>query len=142
MAATEQMEEYLETIYRLEEQGSVARTGEIAAQLGVAPPSVTDMVQKLEKAGFVEYEPYRGVHLTETGRAVGQKILGRHRVMQVFLQEVCGMDHAEAHEAACGMEHWIPDALHDWMDGFLTERRGVAVDQEKRVADQVAAPDA
>ena len=43
------MQEYLETIYRLEEEGQVARTGEIAKHLHVAPPSVTDMLQKLEK---------------------------------------------------------------------------------------------
>ena len=51
------MQEYLETIYRLEEAGQVARTGEIAKQLGVNPPAVTDMLQKLEKAELVQYEP-------------------------------------------------------------------------------------
>ena len=69
---SEQMQEYLETIYRLEEEGSVARTGEIAKHLKVMPPSVTDMVQKLEKAGYVTYEPYRGVQLTEA--RCGQRV--------------------------------------------------------------------
>lgn len=134
---TEQMEEYLETIYRLEEAGEVARTGEVARQLGVAPPSVTDMLQRLERAGLVVYEPYRGVNLTERGRAVGRAVLGRHRVMQAFLQEVCGMPHAEAHEAACDMEHSIPKELDAWMAAYLEQRLGRPFDKARKVRDQI-----
>lgn len=134
---TEQMEEYLETVYRLEEEEAVARTGRIAKELGVAPPSVTDMLQKLEKGGLVVYEPYRGVNLTEKGREVGRRILGRHRVMQAFLQEVCGMDHWEAHEASCDMEHFIPKQLDDWMAQYLEERLGRPIDRTRKVKDQI-----
>lgn len=134
---TEQMEEYLETIFRIESDGGVAKTGEIARELGVAPPSVTDMIQKLERAGMVTYEPYRGVHLTDEGRAVGKRILGRHRVMQAFLQEVCDMKHREAHEAACDMEHFIPESLNDWMADFLEERLGRRIDTAVKVKEQI-----
>lgn len=134
---TEQMEEYLETIYRLEEEGRVARTGEVAKHLGVAPPSVTDMLQKLEKAGYVVYEPYRGVNLTESGRAIGRSQLEKHRVMQAFLQEVCGMDKQAAHDAACDMEHFIPRALNDWMEGYLETRLGHPFDTSRKVKDQI-----
>lgn len=136
-AVTEQMEEYVETIHRIEVAGGVAKTGEIAKELGVAPPSVTDMIQKLEKAGLVEYEPYRGVHLTDAGRAIGVRVLGRHRVMQAFLQEVCGMDHREAHDAACDMEHFIPQKLNDWMAMYLEEKMGTPFDVERKVKDQI-----
>ncbi len=131
------MEEYLETIYRLEEDGSTARTGAIAKHLNVSPPTVTDMLQKLEKAGLVTYEPYKGVVLTEEGRTVGQKILGKHRVMQAFLQEVCGMDHKDAHEAACDMEHWIPQELDAWMASYLEERLGRPIDTGVKVHKQL-----
>ena len=136
-AVTEQMEEYLETIYRIEAEGGIAKTGAIAGHLGVAPPSVTDMVQKLEKAGLVEYEPYRGVHLTDAGRDVGRRQLEKHRVMQAFLQEVCGMDHQEAHDAACDMEHTIPAPLEDWMAAYLAEKLGRPFDTERKVKDQI-----
>ena len=132
---SEQMEEYIETIYRLEVEERTARTGKVAKELGVAPPSVTDMLQKLEKAGFVTYEPYKGVRLTEAGRKVGERVLGRHRVMQAFLQEVCGMDHRAAHEAACDMEHTIPKELDSWMATYL--EKGRPFDRHRKVKDQV-----
>lgn len=135
--ASEQMEEYLETIYRLEVEGKVARTGEIAHHLDVAPPSVTDMVQKLEKAGFVKYEPYRGAVLTEPGRTLARQILSRHRIMQAFLQEVCGMPHREAHDAACAMEHTIPPALEAWMAEHLKQRLGRPFDVTRKVKEQI-----
>ena len=134
---TEQMEEYLETIYRLETDGEVARTGEVARHLGVAPASVTDMLQKLERADLVRYEPYKGVRLTEEGRAVGRRILGRHRVMQAFLQEVCGMDHARAHAASCDMEHFIPDELDAWMARYLERQMGRPFDRDRKVREQI-----
>jgi DtxR family transcriptional regulator, Mn-dependent transcriptional regulator len=134
---SEQMQEYVETIYRLELDGKVARTGEIAQHLNVAPPSVTDMVQKLERAGLVQYEPYKGANLTEAGRRMAQQILSRHRIMQAFLQEVCGMEHREAHEAACAMEHAIPAPLEAWMAEHLRQRLGRPFDVTRRVKDQI-----
>ncbi len=137
MSVTEQMEEYLETIYRVELDEGVARTGEIAQHLGVAPPSVTDMIQKLQREGLVEYEPYKGVVLTDEGRRIGKKQLDRHRVMQAFLQQVCGMPHHEAHEAACDMEHSIPDALDAWMQDYLENQLGRRFDTGRKVKDQL-----
>ncbi len=131
------MEEYLETIYRLEVDGVVARTGEVAKELGVAPPSVTDMLQKLEKAGLVDYEAYHGVVLTEKGREVGRRILGRHRIMQAFLQEVCGMGHRAAHDSACDMEHSIPRELEAWMAAYLEKQLGRPIDRDRKVRDQL-----
>ncbi len=136
---SEQMEEYIETIYRLETDERAARTGEVAKELGVAPPSVTDRLQKLEKAGFVTYEPYKGVHLTPEGRAIGKRVLGRHRIMQAFLQEACGMDHRAAHEAACSMEHSIPKELDAWMASYLEREMGHPFDRDRKVKDQIGA---
>ncbi len=134
---TEQMQEYLETIYRMEEDGAPARTGEIAKHLHVAPPSVTDMLQRLEKSGFVTYEPYKGVELTPRGRAIGRRQLEKHRVMQAFLQEFCGMSHRDAHQAACDMEHTMPAALEKWMTGHLKERLGHPFDTRRKVKEQI-----
>jgi DtxR family transcriptional regulator, Mn-dependent transcriptional regulator len=134
---SEQMQEYLETIYRLEADKVVARTGEIAKHLHVAPASVTDMIQRLEKSGHVQYEPYKGVVLTPAGRAIGKRQLEKHRIMQAFLQEICGMDHKSAHDAACDMEHTLPKPLEDWCAKYLHERLGRAIDTTKRVKDQI-----
>ncbi|HLF16884.1 MAG TPA: metal-dependent transcriptional regulator [Candidatus Thermoplasmatota archaeon] len=134
---SEPMEEYLETIYRLEQDGQPARTGEIAKHLHVAPPSVTDMLQRLEKAALITYEPYKGAVLTPAGRDVGRGILARHRIMQAFLQEVCGMPHREAHEAACDMEHTIPPPLEKWMARYLKELLGKPFDTDRKVKEQI-----
>lgn len=135
--ASEQMQEYLETIYRLEESGEPARTGEIAKHLDVAPPSVTDMIQKLEKAGYVVYEPYKGVSLTAAGREVGRRQLEKHRIMQAFLQEVCGMEHRAAHEAACDMEHTLPPQLEQWCAKYLAKQLGHPFDVTRKVKEQI-----
>jgi DtxR family Mn-dependent transcriptional regulator len=135
--ASDQMQEYLETIYRLEQDQVTARTGEIAKHLGVAPPSVTDMIQKLEKSGFVTYEPYKGVILTEPGRALGRRQLEKHRIMQAFLQEVCGMEHKAAHDAACDMEHTLPPQLEAWCAKFLDQKLGRPFDVTRKVKDQI-----
>lgn len=134
---SEQMQEYLETIYRLEEEGKPARTGEIAGHLKVAPPSVTDMIQKLERAGLVQYEPYKGVTLTEAGRRVGRRQLEKHRILQAFLQEACGMGHHAAHEAACDMEHTLPPELEAFCARYLEERLGRAFDTGRKVKEQI-----
>ncbi len=132
------MQEYLETIYRLEADKVVARTGEIAKHLKVAPPSVTDMILKLEKAGLVEYEPYKGVVLTPNGRAIGKRTLEKHRIMQAFLQSFCGMGHDEAHEAACDMEHTLPPQLEAWCATYLAKQLGKPFDTSRKVKEQIA----
>ena len=131
------MQEYLETLYRLEESGTPAKTGEIAKHLGVAPASVTDMLQRLERADLIVYAPYHGAELTASGRSVGRRQLEKHRIMQAFLQEVCGMEHRLAHDAACAMEHTIPVELETWMANHLAGLLGTAFDTSRKVKDQI-----
>jgi DtxR family Mn-dependent transcriptional regulator len=95
------------------------------------------MILKLEKAGHVEYEPYKGVVLTPSGREVGKRTLEKHRIMQAFLQEVCGMGHHEAHEAACDMEHTLPPQLEEWCMQFLAKKLGKPFDTTRKVKDQI-----
>lgn len=119
---SENMEEYLETIYRLQLKVGQARTGEIAQQLGLSPPSVTEMAQKLQELGYVTYKPYHGVELTDKGRTHAYHLLRRHRVVQSFLVQVLGMDKAEAHEWGCKMEHVIPVELERYLYSKLPNR--------------------
>ncbi len=133
------MQEYLETIYRLELESTVAKTGEIAKHLKLSPPSVTDMIQKLEKAGLVQYEPYKGVVLTELGRRNAKRTLEKHRVMQAFLQLACGMGHDTAHEAACDMEHTLPPELEAWCADWVAKKMGKPFDVTRKVKEQIPA---
>ena len=99
------IEEYLETLCRLKEKGKPLMTTEIAAALNVSPPSVTEMLAKLDKMGYVKYEPYKETVLTEKGIEQGGKVLRSHRLWERFLVDVLGIKKERVHEEACRLEH-------------------------------------
>ena len=74
------VEEYLENIFRLQDEHGRARTKELAERIGVALGTVTNMVEDLERQGLVVHESYRGVRLTEEGRMVALDVVRRHRL--------------------------------------------------------------
>lgn len=106
---SEQVEEYLECIFHLGEQGKQAKTTELAKALGVSPASVTEMMQKLDRKGFVKYKPYKGVELTPKGLRVARKIKRKHRLLERFLVDMLHLKEDAAHEEACRMEHDLSD---------------------------------
>lgn len=116
---SENVEMYLETIYVLTEAGSVARTKDIATDWHVSQPSATEMVQKLAAQGYVHYEPYRGVTLTDSGMEIGRSVIRKHRLLEKFLVDVVGVPLDEAGESACKMEHTIPGQLETWVCELL-----------------------
>jgi len=107
---SERVEEYLEEILRAEENGEECTTTTLAKKLKVAPPSVTEMLGRLKKRGYIEYEPYGKVHLTERGRAVGKSVLGKHRIAEEFLL-MLGLEEGKIHEEACKLEHALSDRV-------------------------------
>lgn len=125
---SENVEMYLETIYVLTEEGSVARTKDIANDWKVSQPSATEMVQKLASQGYLHYEPYKGASLTEKGMEIGRDVIRKHRLLERFLIEIVGVDDAKAEDAACHMEHVIPSEMERWvctlLDHPTTSRSG------------------
>jgi len=77
-------EDYLERIHELIEEKGYARVVDIASSLKVRQASVTSMVQKLGDLGFLNYEKYRGLILTDEGRSVAQRIKRRHETLARF----------------------------------------------------------
>ena len=113
----ETREEYLETIYKIS-GGSTEKsvhTGEIAKEMGLAPPSVTEVLPMLEESGYISYKPYYGVKLTEKGRKEGMQILRTHRVLEVFLERYFSLEPDAMHEKACQMEHIFDSDMIDEM---------------------------
>ena len=149
---TRAVEDYLKCIL-VEEQGLDAgrvSTGRIAQSLGLAPGTVTAMLQALAEAGRVDYAPYGGVRLTADGRRQALHVLRRHRLIELFLVEVLGFDWSEVHDEAERLEHAvsdrlvdrIPDAQGELRGGELSPLDGVAIGgrfRVARVADQDAA---
>jgi len=105
------VEEYLEAIYKLQERNGVARTSEIVETLKVAPGTVTNTVKRLEKEGYITHEPYRGVKLTERGLNIALQVVRRHRLSERLLTDILHVEWAEAHDAACKLEHGITDEI-------------------------------
>lgn len=109
---TNQAEEYLEAIYRLENKAGSARTMDLSRELGVVPGSITNTIENLERKGLVIHEPYKGVKLTDSGRKIASSILRRHRLAERLLTDFLHLDWSEVHDPACKLEHALsPEIL-------------------------------
>ncbi len=104
-ALTGQAEDYLKAIYHLERSGEAAATSDIAAELGVAPASVSGMLQRLARLGLVRVERYRGARLAPPGRLVALQLIRRHRIIESFLATKLGYSWDDVHDEAERLEH-------------------------------------
>ena len=90
---TPSMEDHIEQIYLLIEQKGYARVSDIAESLSILPSSVTKMVQRLDKDGYLIYERYRGLMLTPKGLKLGKRLVQRHDLLEQFLCTKCIIMH-------------------------------------------------
>ncbi|HKH47712.1 MAG TPA: metal-dependent transcriptional regulator [Thermoanaerobaculia bacterium] len=118
---TSTVEDYLKHILLEQQHDSEALVpmGQIAGALKVAPGTVTAMVKTLADSGLVTYEPYSGVRLTPSGRQLAAHVLRRHRLIELFLVQVMGMDWSEVHSEAEELEHAVSERLIQRMDEML-----------------------
>lgn len=118
---TSTVEDYLKCIVLREQAAPADRvsTGQIATDLNVAPATVTSMLKTLAGSGLVSYEPYSGVSLTEAGNQLALHVLRRHRLVELFLVRVMGMDWSEVHEEAELLEHSVSERIIQRMDEML-----------------------
>jgi DtxR family Mn-dependent transcriptional regulator len=105
------IEEYLECIYKLQEKSGVARTNDIVKSLEVAPGTVTNTVEWLEKQGLVTHKPYKGVKLTQKGRKIALQVIRKHRLSERLLVDILHMGRDKVHDAACKLEHSITEEM-------------------------------
>ena len=115
------VENYVKQIY-LEAQhvpGGQVPMGRLAAAMGVVPGTVTTMVKGLGDAGLVEYEPRGGVRLTRGGEQLALHVLRRHRLVELLLVRVLGLDWSEVHAEAEDLEHAVSDKVLDRIDALL-----------------------
>jgi len=104
------MEDYLKAVYVLQrERGPPVRTSDLAEYLGVTPPTVTSMLEKLAERGLVHREKYKGVELTEEGETVSLEVLRHHRLLESYLAEHLDYGWNEVHEEADALEHHISE---------------------------------
>ena len=109
---TPRVEDYLEAIYRLVEDKGYTSTADLADKLEVKPPTVSIMLRKLDRDGYLVHEPYRGMKLTEKGEKVAISVISRHRIISEFLSMI-GVAEKEAQHDAEGIEHHVlPTTVH------------------------------
>jgi DtxR family Mn-dependent transcriptional regulator len=120
MALSQAVEDYLKTIYKLE-QNDAASTKNIAESLDVSAASVTNMIKRLAKMGLVEYTSYRGVNLTEAGNDIALEIIRHHRLLELYLNKVMGYSWDEVHDEAEQLEHHISEQFEDRIAELLDD---------------------
>ena len=100
-------QDYLKAIHRLGGAEQQASPADIAARLGVRAPSVTGMLKRLAEARWIDYEPGRGARLTERGIAEARRVIRRHRLIELLLTRVLGLDWSEVDAEAEAIEHAV-----------------------------------
>ena len=102
---TSSMEDYLEMVCRMEEEGEPIRVSSLAASLHVRPSSASKMLDNLKKAGYIDFKKYGSIMVTEKGYEEGRYLLHRHQVLQDFF---CTLNHTEDElELVEKIEHFI-----------------------------------
>ena len=113
------VEEYLETIYELEEAGIVPMRARIVERLGVSAPSVSETVKRLEREGYLTLSETKAMVLTESGRKYATDMVRRHRLAERLLVDVLHVPWHQVHEEACRLEHAISDNLEAHLVALL-----------------------
>ncbi len=108
---TQNIQDYLKHIYALTEDGGAASTNDLAARLGIAPASVTGMLQKLASVHppLVDYRKHQGVTLTPQGEKAALEVIRHHRLLETYLVTMLGYSWDAVHEEACRLEHVISE---------------------------------
>ena len=107
MKQSRQVEDYLKTIYRLQEN-EIVRGVDIARDLGVTKPTVSVALKKLESSGLITVHLSRSVELTQEGERIAKEVTERYDTLFGLLTDL-GVDEQTAHRDACRMEHGISD---------------------------------
>jgi DtxR family transcriptional regulator, Mn-dependent transcriptional regulator len=114
------VEDYVKVIWKSREwTDDPISTGEIAAVLGVTASSVSGNLKKLARDGYISYEPYGPIELTDRGRAIAVAMVRRHRLIETYLVRVLGLSWDEVHHEAEMLEHATSDVVLERMDAAL-----------------------
>lgn len=110
---TASLEDYLEAIFHITAEKQAARPKDIARRLNVKNASVTGALKTLAEKGMVNYAPYDIVTLTPEGRVAAEGVVDKHQTLRSIFVNLLFVDEKTADDAACKMEHSIPDVILD-----------------------------
>lgn len=106
------LEEYLEAIHELEEEGTQVIQARLAERVGHSAPAVSETIRRLKTDGYVTVTD-RAVHLTTKGRQRAESVVRKHRLAELLLTDIIGLPWHKAHVEACRWEHVISDEVED-----------------------------
>ncbi len=113
-------QDYVKAIWSATEWGDPPITTKaLAARFGTTPANVTDTMKRLAVQGLIDYQPYKPVHLTDTGTRLAVVMVRRHRLIETFLVTTLGYRWDEIHDEAERLEHGATDQLIDRIDALL-----------------------
>ena len=115
------VQDYLKTIHRLGGTDTVVSPSDIALALGFKAPSVTGMLKRLAEAGLITYTSGSGAQLTPVGLTEALRVIRRHRLVELFLTRVLGLDWSEVDAEAEALEHAISPRLEQAIADHLGE---------------------
>ena len=122
MRLQESGEMYLETILILSEKLEHVRSLDVADHMGFSKPSISRAVGLLKNAGYLLMDQTGYLTLTDSGRAIAEKIYERHNTLAQFFIRI-GVDEKTALEDACKVEHYISDVTFDRIKSFAEKNR-------------------
>ena len=120
-APTEAVQDYLKAIHRRGGADGIVSPKDIADDLDVRAPSVTGMLKRLAEAGWIAYTSGSGAKLTVSGVAEARRVIRRHRLIELFLTQVLGLDWSEVDAEAEALEHAISPRLEQAIAAHLGE---------------------
>lgn len=112
-------ENYIKSIYHLQQVDGMVTTNELAAQLQTKPASVTDMLKKLKSKKMLHYEKYQGFKLSEPGKKLALSIIRKHRLWEFFLVNKLAFGWDQVHDIAEELEHISSPLLIEKLDAYL-----------------------
>ena len=112
-------EDYLTAIYRNLDDAGEIKPNLLASKLEISNAAVTDMLRKLSRDGFVDYQKYKSIKLTSEGKSYAKNMLRRHRIWEVFLHQTLGMPWDKVHDEAEKLEHSSSDEIINLLEEFL-----------------------
>lgn len=112
-------ENYIKSIYHLQQEGGLVNTNALAAEMQTKAASVTDMLKKLSGKKILQYEKYKGFKLNDNGKKIALSVVRKHRLWEYFLVEKLGFEWDKVHDIAEELEHVSSDELIERLEQFL-----------------------
>ena len=113
------IEDYLKYIYHIQSAEKKVNTSSLAGTLNISPASVSEMINKLSKKGWITNTPYKGFQLTKEGEKISLALIRKHRLLEVFLQQHLNYEWDEVHEEAELLEHVCSDNFINKLEEYL-----------------------